>query len=112
MWEEVKKILRSTFSLLKCTSNEVFVFSAFCQIWKTLNIRSNFRANSCNFNLEKLKYICFETLFWMQYCFFENFPIGIKEIESILLPKRTFNKDIRKNISEVAGARRLVLICL
>ena len=39
MWEEVTKSLWNPSSLLKCTSNEVFVFHAFWQNWKKLDIR-------------------------------------------------------------------------
>ena len=101
------------FSLLKCTSNEVFVFNEFWQNWKMLNIRVYFRASSGNVNSEKIQYICFETLFWTQFCFFENFSNSDKKWNPFFHLKRTFNKVKKeKNISVVAVARRLVLVCL
>ena len=56
MWEEVTKSLRNPSSLLMCTSNEVFVFNAIWQNWE--------------------KCICFETLLWTQFCFFNFFQLG------------------------------------
>ena len=86
----------------KFTSNEIFVFNAFSQNWKKLDIRVFSGQIRAILTLKNYSAFASNHFYRLNFAFSKIFPIGIKKIECIFALKRTFNKVRRKKIRVVA----------